>query len=208
MSLFTNLFLISSLHGLLLITVLIIQNRKQFNENIFLILFLTIITGYVLREYLYLLGYFEALPHLMAFFVPLLYMMGPIYFFYIKSSISKQVDLRWTHLWHLFPAFICFLTILPFYMKSGEEKLALYSSPGPGNLELATNRILYYGLMLLSWFFYAFKSLKVIYSKLKSSDRRTLKTSNEKLKWLKNYTWVFVVFLLCFSHRTAHFCSQ
>ncbi|MEP1097405.1 MAG: helix-turn-helix transcriptional regulator [Cyclobacteriaceae bacterium] len=198
MSLFTNLFLISSIHGGLLIFVLVIQNRRQFNENAFLLLLLAIVTGYVFREYLYLNDLFEAFPHLMAFFVPWLYLLGPIYFFYVRFSISRKVNFEQRDLLHLIPALIVFATILPFYIKSGAEKLAMFEPPSPGNLELATNRIFYYGFLLISWLYYAMQSLSLIKHKMNAFDSRTLKPVKARLFWLKNYTIVFIAFLFCF----------
>lgn len=198
MSLFTNLFLIASIHGGLLIFVLVIQNRRQFNENAFLILLLAIVTGYVLREYLYLNGLFEAFPHLMAFFVPWLYLLGPIYLFYVRFSINREINFERQDLLHLVPALIIFATILPFYIKSGAEKLDMFEPPSPGNLELAPNRIFYYGFMLLSWFYYSTQALELIRHKMSVFDSRTLKPVKARLLWLKNYTIVFIVFLFCF----------
>ena len=124
MNLFSNLFLFSSIHGGFIILVILFQNKRKFNENVFLIALLTIITGYVLREYVYLLGHFETFPHLMAVFVPFLYLIGPCYYFYVKTSIANEVSFKRKDIWHILPALICFLTILPFYAKSGSEKLA------------------------------------------------------------------------------------
>lgn len=198
MDFFSNMFLISSIHGGFLIAVLIIQNRWRFNENSFLILLLLIVTGYVFREYLYTKDHFETFPHLMAFFVPWLYLIGPLYYFYVRSSIDQVVTISRKDLLHLIPALVCFFIILPFYIKSGEEKLALYSAPTPDNLELASNRIFFYGFMLISWFFYAWMSLSLIRNKLSVVDNRTLKSLKSRLVWLKKYTSVFIVFLFLF----------
>lgn len=198
MNLFSNLFLFSSIHGGFIILVILFQNKRKFNENVFLIALLTIITGYVLREYVYLLGHFETFPHLMAVFVPFLYLIGPCYYFYVKTSIANEVSFKRKDIWHILPALICFLTILPFYAKSGSEKLALFSAPAPGHLELNTNRIFYYGFMLLSWFYYAWKSFGLIKKKMEVFDGRTLKPVSARLNWLKNYTIVFLLFLFIF----------
>lgn len=189
MNLLTNVFLVSALHGAFLIVVIASRSRLKINANTFLIILLAIISGYVYREYLYLQDRFDEFPHLMAFFVPWLYLVGPLYLFYVHFSLEPRTKLYYRDLLHLVPAFICFLTILPFYLLSGDEKLALYDAPGPGNLELATNRIFYYGLMLLSWFYYGFRAYQLIQSK-------NYKKAN--LIWLKRYTELFLFFLVVF----------
>ncbi len=198
MRFFSILFLISAIHGAFLIVIMLAHNRKQINENIFLVLLLSIVSGYQLREFIILEGHFATFPHMMAVFVPLLYLLGPIYFFYIKFVIYNETKLSKKDLLHLIPAFVCFLTILPFYVKTGAEKLALYHAPNPESLQLAPNRALYYGLMFLSAFLYCWKSLSLIHNKYQSFDGRTLKSIRIKLKWLKYYTWSFLFFLFCF----------
>lgn len=189
MNLITTIFQISAIHGAFLIVVISTRNRLKINANTFLIVLLAIISGYVYREYLYLQDRFDEFPHLMAFFVPWLYLVGPLYFFYVRFSLDPRIRLRLKDLIHVIPAFICFLTITPFYLLSGAEKLALYDAPGPGKLELATNRIFYYGLMLLSWIYYCIRAYKLIQSNHQ-------KKSN--LIWLKRYTELFLFFLMIF----------
>jgi len=192
------LILISAIHGTFLIAIMLIHNKKRINENHFLILLLTIITGYLFREFLYLEGHFVTFPHLMAVFVPFLYLLGPIYYFYIKSAVYQEVKLKKVDLLHLVPAIICFFIILPFYVKSGSEKLAMFDPPGPGDLELAPNRIFFYGLILISGFLYCRQSALLINKASDLQDGRPNKSIQTKLKWLRYYTRTFLYFLTLF----------
>lgn len=191
-------YLLSISHGAFLIFVLFIRNWKKIGANTFLIVLIVIITGYLAREYLYLQGRFDDFPHLMAVFVPLLYFIGPLYFFYIALSIRKNFQFRPKHLLHAVPSLVCFLTILPFYLLTGEEKLSMFNAPGPGNLELNSNRIFYYGLMLISWTYYGIEAFRLISSKEHSQDMRNLKPHRHKFVWLKRYTEVFLFISLLF----------
>ncbi len=199
MKIISILFLVSAIHGFFLVTIILTHGKRHILKgNIFLAMLLIIVSGYLLREYLYLEGYFELLPHLMAVFVPFLYLLGPIYYHYIQFSIDPDFRFRKVDLVHLLPAVVCFLIILPFYMKTADEKLLIYSAPAPGKLNLAPNRALFYGFMIMSWFYYAWSSLRLIMQKIKGSDNRSLKAVRQRLIWLKNYTWVFMFFLMFF----------
>ncbi len=198
MDIFSILFLMSTIHGIFLAVIIIAHSKRQINENIFLLLLLLIVSGYQFREFLILQGYFTTFPHLMAVFVPVLYLLGPIYFFYVKFAINQEVKFHNKDFLHIIPAFICFLIILPFYIKSGDEKLALFNAPQSENFKLASNRALFYGFMLLSGFLYCLKSLTLINSVHKHFDGRKLKSIKSKMKWLKHYTWSFLFFLFCF----------
>lgn len=198
MNYFSILFLISGFHGSFLALVLITKSFKKINANLFLALLLIIVSAYQLKEFIIIEGHFALFPHLMAAFVPLLYLIGPLYYFYIKNSIVKTVNLSRIDILHLVPSFICFLTILPFYLKSGAEKLSMYHTTYPGDFQLAPNRVIYYGLILVSMFVYCLKSISLINQENKYNDGRTTRSIKLTLVWLKYYTWSFMFFILLF----------
>jgi AraC-like DNA-binding protein len=55
--------------------------------------------------------------------LPLSYLMGPLLFFYVKTTISEQTKLnKWDWL-HLLPAVLCFIATLPFTTLPFKEKM-------------------------------------------------------------------------------------
>ena len=55
--------------------------------------------------------------------LPLSYLMGPLLFFYVKTTISDQTKLnKWDWL-HLLPAVLCFIATLPFTTLPFKEKM-------------------------------------------------------------------------------------
>lgn len=202
MNVFSTLFLISALNGVFLIFVLLTQNWKKLGVNIFLILLLAIISGYLGRDYLYLQGKFIEFPHLMAAFVPLFYLIGPLYYFYVKFSIQKGLRLQYKNLVHTLPAIVCFLTILPFYLLSGVEKIKRSRIAKPEDFEFESNRIFYYGFLLISLVYYVVKAYQLIRSKRGLKNGKTTKHLRAKMVWLQRYTEVFLLFIFLF--LTAH----
>jgi len=198
MRIFSLLFLISAVHGYYLVFILISKGLHRNRANLFLASLLLIVSGYLLKDHLILEGQFSTYPHLMAAFVPFFYLLGPLYFFYIKTTLNGNPGLnKWSFI-HLIPALICFLTILPFYMKSGAEKLALYDAPKPEDFRLESNRIFFYGSIFLSALWYTLQALSLIKTRQKTADGRTHRSLTTQLQWLKNYTKAFLFFLFCF----------
>ncbi len=195
MEFISSLFLLSAIHGIFLTLILITSIRKKSHENIFLALLLIIVSGYLFKEYLILEGQFSAIPHSMAAFVPLFYLLGPLYYFYVQFTIKEKTKVNGWDVIHLVPAIICFLVILPFYILSAEVKLSLYSAPNPDYCKIPPDRIIYYGLIILSGFFYCKRSLFFIERKKKSYSGRNHKKQLASLRWLVYYTRVFQGFL-------------
>lgn len=194
MNIYSALLVIGVAQGWVLVSILISNNRKKLNEDIYLAMLLAIVTGYLSKELLIVEGYFNKIPHLMAAFVPLFFMLGPLFYYYVRSSVTREFKLKYFDLIHLVPSIICFITILPFYLKSGSEKLAMYNLPGP-ELHLTPSRAFYYGLIWLSAVLYCLQSYRLIIAKLNPPDQRNFRRVKARLRWLKKYTLTFMVFL-------------
>ena len=198
MSLFSVLFLINCIHGLFLIVVLLMNTKRRISSNLFLIALLLIVTGYQTKALIVLEGMYNSFPFLIGFFMPLHFLIGPLFFFYVKFEIKPNTVLKRKDLIHIVPAILCFCTMLPLYLKSTEEKLALYNSPSPNNFELDFDKIYYYGLILVSTLIYGILTLKKTNSSELKIDGRTHRSIATKLKWLRKYTYAFLAFIACF----------
>ncbi len=71
-----------------------------------------------------------------AIFVSLL--MMPFSYFYVLLN-TKPRNLRYSDLLHLAPALVYCIDYLPFFLKSGEEKLAIIGSLNDVQLRLSAN---------------------------------------------------------------------
>jgi len=160
---------------------------------------LIIITGYQMKAVIVLEGYYTHFPHSIKLFLPLHFLLGPLFYYYVKFTTGLQKKLVLKDMVHLIPCIISFITLVPFYIKSGVEKLALHSAPAPDNFSMAGEMIFYYAPILFLAIFYCWKSLLLIRSSSKVSDKRTVKSDQKKLVWLEKYTKVFLLFLVCFT---------
>jgi AraC-like DNA-binding protein len=70
------------------------------------------------------------LPWLIGWSLPLIFLYGPLYRFYVLALIDPAFRLRPRHLLHLIPAAACTAFLLPFYLQEPSSKIAfLVSDP-------------------------------------------------------------------------------
>lgn len=192
------LFFINVIHGLFIAIILLSNIRKHNVGNIYLALLITIISFYQVKAIIVLEGYYESFPFLINFFMPFHFLIGPLFYLYIKFVADKETRFVKKNYIHFIPTLICFFSFLPFYIMSNEEKLGMYSSPDPENFEIGSQKFIYYLLILISIFFYCWKSWKLIRKKNKNIDGRANKNYQVKLKWLNRYTLVYLAFVCYF----------
>jgi hypothetical protein len=76
-------------------------------------------------------------PHIMASTYPLLFVMGPLFWFYAIALLRPPFLFSKKHLWHFLPALLCLLLFVPFYLLPGEAKIAFLNSlPKEGYMDL------------------------------------------------------------------------
>lgn len=124
---------IAGLMGALSLLVLLYQSKslKFYTLPLFLNIFVT--TLWVLMRFLIDTGLLLEVPHLFRTTTPLAVLAGPTVYLYVRGMIRADVKWQKTDLLHLLPGVVVFLLILPFYLKSSEEKYvwltALYEDP-------------------------------------------------------------------------------
>jgi AraC-like DNA-binding protein len=132
------LYIISS--ALLLIIALVVSTRKPERKDrsrLFLILYFWSFF-YAVFVTLVVFGYLEMAPHLARTAILVSLLMMPFSYFYVLLN-TKPRNLRYSDLLHLVPALIYCIDYLPFFMKSGEEKLAIMQSLSDIQLRLSAN---------------------------------------------------------------------
>ncbi len=192
MTLYSTLFLLGAFNGLMLATILFLNSSKKLDKNTCLGALLIIISGFLFNQYLIEQFSIKALPHLIGSLIPLLFLIGPLFYFFIKYEVHKNNKWNTANYLHFLPAIGSLLLILPFYLKSGVEKYAIYIE---GHHYFPYKGLYYwcFGVLLL---FYSYKSTLLVYDKLGHVDKRTHK--NNSHKWIKHYVWLFSSISVCY----------
>ena len=192
MTLFPTFFFIGAFNGLVLATILLINSSKKPDKNIWLGALLLIISAFLFNQYLVEQFGVKALPHLIGGLTPLLFLIGPLFYFFTTYDIEKQPTWNPTNYLHFLPALGSLILILPFYLKSGVEKYAIYIE----GHHYFPNKGLYYWCFGLSLLFYSYKSLKLVYLESNSIDKRIAKKNSHT--WVKHYAWLFSCISICY----------
>ena len=121
-----------------LISILVLINLKNSNKaNIYLLFFLLINNIYALSHYATIYSqnkYFIAL--MLIHFTPLYLLLGPFFYFYVRSLLVDDFRLTKKDYLHFIPALIILINVIPYLFKGIDYKLAYANSvmENPANL--------------------------------------------------------------------------
>jgi len=185
------LYLFSSFHGLFLISLLLL-NKKMTKAGVFLVLILAFFTFYLFENTIYLSGHLKRWPHFLYTSLPLTFLIGPLFYHYIRSNVFPNRPLRWVHLFHLSPFLFEFFILIPFYRLSAQMKVKLYEY----SLQITESpgwNIYWVGFLIyiLSTFGFCYAGLRL----LKNTNNKGTKAAKKRL-WLKRAARVFLIYLI------------
>ena len=135
-----------SLAGIILSVILLVFNAGRYKSSRYLGGFFFLISVYALNFHVFIDSY--PVPILTLFFVHpdfLFYLTGPLLFWYIRSVLTDKSQLRRSDLWHLLPAFIYLMSVIPYLFLSWDEKTAYAAllAKDIGNLKYIRASMLY-----------------------------------------------------------------
>ena len=128
------MILLLSIFTLILTCILTIYNY-QINKNvIYLSGLLTLLSLSGLLHYFIILSESEiGVAFFYTHFMPLLYLQGPLLFFYVNGTIKDEFKFNWKKGLHFLPFIIALLSISKYYFVPWQEKLniarAIIASP-------------------------------------------------------------------------------
>ena len=120
--------LLGAVHGLFLAKLLVSRRHNTFANRILSLVMVAFAVDLLSAAY-FAKGYQMTHPHFMGvdYLLPLLY--GPIIYLYARVVSSGAQSLNFRHWLHFVPLGLVFLYMVPFYMQTGAEKLALFLEP-------------------------------------------------------------------------------
>ncbi|MFZ1527740.1 MAG: helix-turn-helix transcriptional regulator [Ferruginibacter sp.] len=139
-------------------------------------------------------------PVFIAITYPLLFCIGPFYYFYCSHLLNKNFTVKLKSLIHFIPSLTILLLMLPFYTMKAEEKIASMKVLSKENaLQVPVEQLIFMGVHVFQTVFYIyvvrkFISKKVLEFRSYSSDV----VVEKKLKWLNSFNLYFSVYLLLY----------
>lgn len=176
--------------GLFLTVVLVSYNK---NKSIYFLISLLLIIVLNLLNYVLLdSNLFLKFPQLIHLATPLLFLIGPIYYWYIKLIINDNFRIEWNFLWHFIPFLIAILFLMPFYTISSELKIELLSADQKTKLiPLTLPLFIFIASQVLQSFLYIYFSFIILN---KSVAFNTTNQPKNKIIWLKRFSLAFLLY--------------
>lgn len=148
---------------------------------------------YILRSS----GLLVKFPHLLRVVSPLIYLIGPLFYIYLRNSLDGIIGLKKIDLLHFLPAIFHFLELIPFYLLPLEDKRLIagmiaedfnnFFFRGSGIIPIQ----LHYGLRILQSVIY----IGLIFSLVKDVFRN----KKEGYAWIKVVSIAYVLFVILFA---------
>ena len=139
-------------------------------------------------------------PSLIALTYPLLFCMGPFYFFYCRSLMDKNYRLNYKAIPHFIPSLLVLLAMLPFYTMPASEKINFMRGLSEGSsIKIPTGQLVIMGLHVWQTVVYitvAYRFIRKTKETFKhvSADVGTVK----KLEWLNSFNLFFSAYFLLY----------
>lgn len=163
---------------------LLLMNKKEKTvADKILIVWLLILFVQISANYLEFSGYYNKFPHLVGSTSSLIFLYGPLLYFYVKVHISGSTGFRNGYLLHFLPFLLYNIALLPFYFKGASDKLTYYNEIIKTNPTLILSfALVCKTLTLPSYLIWAFILLK---NHRKNVEQYFSDIENIDLKWLR-----------------------
>jgi AraC-like DNA-binding protein len=172
------------------IALLSIKSGNQ-RSNRILGLFLILLSLTVFDFVLYDTHLFLILPHLYGFANPVIFLLGPLFYFYAKSLIDPGFFWKKNNFWHFLPFILFFILSLPDYFQGGDLKLQKYLTE-INRTETPASLYIIFALINGYLFGYLLAIFRLLWD-IKKSDNQTNQTIDPlQIKWLKNLVIAFL----------------
>lgn len=112
--------------GIKLVMFLLARKSVKNNSNIYLGIYVLVLLTYFITAFLFRVDLLERFPHIVGVQSAFHFLIGPLAYLYIRACTQKGFKLR-SLLWlHFLPFGLELIYNIPFFLKSGPEKVAFY----------------------------------------------------------------------------------
>ncbi len=198
----------TALHGIWLAT-LLFSKAKQSSEAKLLGIAFVIVSLHLLNFLIFLTGYIRLLPHGLGFIYPLLFLVGPIFYFFVKKALEPGFQIAFRHWWHLILPCLAFFDTLDLYLLPTERKLAIIEYILSGDPSFTWKDIIKSSAFQIQLAFY----VAAAWWQAKHTEGKQENEANRKIaRWYKRFCEGYLLLILiemmvrfvCFSTDTPN----
>ena len=187
------LLIFGLLQGLFFSVVLLMGFTRR-KSNYFLVSLILIVSLNLLNYLVINSNLYTIIPHAAHLSLPLLFLIGPLFLYYIKSILNDRFTLKLSDLLHTLPFLMAIVFMLPFFVLGGDTKITLLQTqvqPNGQDFDLGTQ--VFTVAQIIQSFIYVVVALRILSKKsLGTLD----KVSENKLGWLRKFAVGFLIFWL------------
>ncbi|MBA4851012.1 AraC family transcriptional regulator [Emticicia sp. BO119] len=177
------------------LAILLISKKDKSKADIVLAIWLCLIGVHLQLFYLHYSGEYIHFSYLLGLEIPMPLLHGPFLYLYIRSLISTAKQ-SYTLPLHFLPAFVAYISLIPFLRLSSEEKISVYQHNGSG-FESQTTTI--FCFIILSGISYVTLSLYLFYKNRESIKNSFSLNESLRIKWVSyliygiGAIWIIVI---------------
>lgn len=174
-----------------------IENR---DANKWLAFLLTAVSLHLLEYAADISGITMKYPFLIAITYPLLFCIGPLYFFYCRYLLDKDYHISDKTLLHFIPSLLVLMMMLPFYLMPSSEKVVyIQGQLSTGTLKIPTGQLVFMATHVFQTALYVLVSYKFISKREEDLKRISSDVfAVKKLGWLRSFSFYFSIYLLLY----------
>ncbi len=183
----TVFLLFGLVQALFFCMIVLAKKRKDTGDYMLAVLFLILAYEFWVN-WIFLTGRLVMHPHFFGTALPLVLLMGPLLFFYIKIHTSIKFRFKAIYLWHIVPFLILIIIYLPFFSLGTEGKIIEYQNLVLGRPSRFLSGVLI--IISLSPIIYTIWSLIILKRhRQKIPELYSYASEKMKLDWLWYLTW-------------------
>ncbi len=179
------ILLLGASQGIFL-SVLLLNQHKNKSANKYLATILLVYSAFIVESSLSGTVIGRQLPHLLGLAAGVIFLIGPLHYFYSRSMISSGLPFSAKQLLHFIPFFAFYLyNLFPYYLKSGEYKIEYIQKLAEQGQPLSI--ILFNWLAVIQGIVYM--AVTLIYLKQYSQDIKDRYSTIDRI----NLNWLFFI---------------
>jgi len=171
----------------LFFSVILLNKKTKTTADKILGFWLFVLFLHISANLLQLLGYYDKYPHLIGSSSSLVFLYGPLLYFYAKTYVSNSLPFKIEYFLHLIPFILYNIAFIPFYVKGASDKLFYYHEVLKSDPPLIA--IIALMTKTISIPVYMVWTLLLLKNHVKNIEQYFSSVEKIDLKWLKYLVW-------------------
>lgn len=199
LNLWSILLLFGALQGIFFAVTLLLHQKGNKASNR-LLAFLLFTFSLHLAEYVMVAsGLYQQAPHLIGVTLPVVFLIGPLYYLYAVSLLQENFYIDLKRALHFIPAILCYLLLPPFYAKPAAAKIVFLAGIiKSGYVSFPLDQFILLALSTCQMLVYFYLTFTVLQNFEENFMRESASTEILNVSWLKKISFWFSLYMMLF----------